>query len=225
MEIENMYRGLKSFSFLCTAILLLICAVVFAREKSFFADSRDSKTYETVKIGSQTWMAKNLNYALSGKCYDNDEANCNIYGRLYDWATAMDLPGDCNSASCQSRIGVKHRGICPSGFHIPTDAEWDALYSYAGGMSGAGTKLKAASGWMVYSGRPSGTDTFGFAALPGGFGNSNDNFYSVGYRSFWWSSSENTASYAYGRGMHYHEKAYQDKYIKSSLFNVRCIKN
>jgi len=215
MEIENM-----------PAILLLICVAVFAREKSSFTDSRDNKIYETIKIGSQIWMAENLNYAVNGsKCYDNDDGNCNIYGRLYDWATAMDLPSDCNFVFCQSRIRAKHRGICLSGFHIPTDAEWDALYHYAGGIGSAGTKLKAKSNWVIYSGLPSGTDVLGFAALPGGFGSSNGNFYSNGYRSFWWSSSENIASYAYGRGMHYHEKAYRDKYIKNNLFSIRCIKD
>jgi uncharacterized protein (TIGR02145 family) len=221
-----MLSGLKSFSFLCTAILLLTWIAAFAQQKGSFTDSRENKTYKTAKIGTQTWMAENLNYAINGsKCYDNDDANCNKYGRLYDWATAMDLPSDCNSAFCQSRIGAKRRGICPSGFHIPTDAEWDALYLYADGANGRGTKLKSTSDWNVYNGLPSGTDAFGFAALPGGFGNSNGNFYAAGYRSFWWSSSETAASYAYGRGIHFHEKAYRDKYIKSDLFSIRCIKD
>jgi len=171
-------------------------------------------------------MAENLNLNVEGsKCYDNDDANCEKYGRLYDWATAMDLPSDCNFAYCASKIKAKHKGICPAGFHIPTDAEWDALYRNADGTSGSGAKLKTKNDWKVYSGRPSGTDALGFAALPGGFGNSIGNFYSTGFRSFWWSSSENIAKYAYGRGLHFHEKAYRDKYVKSSLFSVRCVKN
>ncbi len=211
-----MYRGLKSFSFLCMAILLL----------SSFADSSDNKNYKTVKIGSQTWMAENLNDNIDGSvCYNNDNSNCDKYGRLYDWAAAMNLSSSCNSAYCRSKIGAKHRGICPAGFHIPTDAEWSALYQYTDGTNGRGVKLKTASDWTYYSGLPSGTDNFGFAALPGGFGNPNGNFYSAGFRSFWWSSSESSNTYAYGWGIHFHEKSYRDKYVKSNLFSVRCIKN
>jgi len=95
-----------------------------------FIDNRDTKPYKFVKIGSQTWMAENLNYEAEGsECYDKDEANCDTYGRLYDWEMAIALPG-CNDETCASQITEKHQGICPDGWHIPSDAEWGVLVQF-----------------------------------------------------------------------------------------------
>jgi uncharacterized protein (TIGR02145 family) len=195
----------------------------YGKSKAQFCDSRDGKKYVYVKIGTQTWMAENLNYNASGsKCYDNSEANCTIYGRLYNWATAMALPSNCNSNSCPSQINAKHKGICPTGWHILSDAEWNVLMTAVGGSSTAGTKLKAKSGW----GGGNGTDAYGFSALPGGNGSSNGNFYDVGSRGYWWSATEYGAGYAYGRGMDYgYEDVYYDRNYKSLLFSVRCLQD
>jgi hypothetical protein len=121
------------------------------------------ETYQTIVLGSQTWMARNLNYNASGSvCYNNQYTNCEKYGRLYDWATAMALPSDCNSSSCSSQIGTKHKGICPSGWHIPSDVEWGSTYgeglsgylsymcNYEGVCDGV-SGLIATSGWDFYS--------------------------------------------------------------------------
>ena len=133
----------------------------------------------SVAIGEQTWMGKNLDVAAEGsKCYDDDPENCEKYGRLYDWATAMALDPSCNSVSCAGQVQAKHRGLCPAGWHIPTDADWDALMTAVGGSSTAGTKLKSASGWG--SGGVVGTDEYNFSALPGGYGYSSGNFYDAG---------------------------------------------
>jgi len=175
--------------------------------------------YKTVTIGTQTWMAENLNYNVSGsKCYDNKEANCTTYGRLYDWETAMNFPYICTNGACVAQISAKHRGICPSGWHIPSDAEWATLIDFVGGSS-AGNKLKATSA--------SGTDDYGFAALLGGYGNSSGTFNGAGSRSYWWSSreGENDKSIAYCYGIGSDNNISNNSRTKEGFINVRCIKD
>jgi uncharacterized protein (TIGR02145 family) len=182
------------------------------------------QTYKTVKIGTQTWMAENLNYNVTGsKCYNNINSNCDIYGRLYDWATAMALASTCNSNSCS--VSAKHKGICPSGWHIPSNAEWDVLINYAGGEDIGGAKLKAKSGWKSGG---NGTDNYGFAALPGGFGTSDGNFTFAGDKGFWRSATEYDANIAYDFNMSYNsEDVYKNDGNNKSLglLSGRCIKD
>jgi uncharacterized protein (TIGR02145 family) len=187
----------------------------------------DIGNYSTVVIGTQTWMAENLNYAVEGsKCYA-DPANCIKYGRLYDWATAMNLPSNCNDNSCSSQIQPKHQGICPAGWHLPSIDEWTTLADYVGDSFTAGAKLKATSGWKNgyddVSGN--GTDEYGFSALPGGGGRSDGSFYSVGESGLWCSATENNTSGAYGWDMFYMGNALsRDNGLKSYLYSVRCLK-
>jgi uncharacterized protein (TIGR02145 family) len=169
---------------------------------SYGSVSHGGQTYKTVRIGNQTWMAKNLNYNASGSmCYDNNQSNCAKYGRLYNWATA--------------------RTVCPTGWHLPSDAEWTTLTNFIGNE--AGRKLKATSGW---NNNGNGTDDYGFAALPGGYGGSDGGFNLAGYDGLWWSSSEYDASDAYaqkiGRNFEGVNTGYSDK---SYLFSVRCLQN
>jgi len=188
-----------------------------------------SANFNIVVIGSQTWMAENLNCNVEGsKCYDDDPDNCEKYGRLYYWATAMNLASSCNFSTCLSLIQITHRGVCPDGWHIPSDAEWNALENVVGGSSTAGTKLKANSGWNSHNGANSnGTNDYGFSALPGGYGNSSGSFYDVGYHGNWWSATESSASNAYYRSMDYdHSDVNRYNYrIKSELFSVRCVQD
>lgn len=112
----------------------------------WFTDDRDGKRYKKVLVGDQVWMAENLNYlpltnAQNGVwCYDNDSANCLQYGRLYNWATAMSFDNSCNSQSCSTQVQANHQGICPAGWHMPSDAEWAYLSVSLG--SGAAQKMK-----------------------------------------------------------------------------------
>jgi len=166
--------------------------------------SHRGKEYKAVLIGTQTWLASNLNYAGEGNdkgsCYADNDDNCTEYGRLYDWETA--------------------KTVCPSGWHLPTDAEWTALTDAVG--SDAGTKLKANSSlWSTNTG----TDDYGFSALPGGFGSSGY-FSNVGYFGYWWSATEGSASNAYGRRMGYsYAYVYRDDTDKTYLYSVRCAKD
>jgi uncharacterized protein (TIGR02145 family) len=165
----------------------------------------DIANYNTVPIGGQVWMAENLDYAVDGsKCFYDDPANCAIYGRLYDWATA--------------------NTVCPTGWHLPSDAEWDALIAAAGGEDTAGTKLKAASDLWERNGK--GTDDYGFAALPGGGGNPAGGFGGVGYNGNWWSASEGGVNDAYDRYMNDLSNVVNRNINgKSYLRSVRCVKD
>jgi uncharacterized protein (TIGR02145 family) len=187
-----------AFTFLCTAAI--------AHAQNTFTDPRDGKEYKTVKIGSQTWMAENLNYnANSSKCYDNNSGNCAKYGRLYDWNTA--------------------KSVCPSGWHLPSEGEYKTLDKAVGGEDVAGKKLKAKSGW---NNNGNGTDEFGFSALPGGNGSSVGSFSNVGNRGRWWSASEGerNSDYACYRYMNYNDDGtLWLYYFKSNLQSVRCIKD
>ncbi|MCL2284299.1 MAG: hypothetical protein FWC26_13365 [Fibromonadales bacterium] len=177
--------------------------------------------YKTVVIGTQTWMAENLNYNATGsKCNANADSNCVKYGRLYNWATAMNIDAFYNSSLYTA--SAKHRGICPDGWHLPSDAEWDALITAVGGISTAGTKLKATSSWNTGSGI-AGTDNYGFSALPGGGGNSDGSFYGAGNNGYWWSASEYNASYANYRNMYYSSSnVFWYSTDKTDLRSLRC---
>jgi len=155
-----------------------------------FVDTRDSKPYKWVKICDQTWLAENLNYDIPDNdtdvCYDNDPANCVTYGRLYDWATAMDIDVKYNNEELGGN-DEKHQGICPASWHLPSMDEWNVLMTAVGGPAATailiGTKLKATNGWNDYNGESgNGTDDYGFKALPRG-----TDSYGSGY---WWSADE-----------------------------------
>ncbi|MDR2554574.1 MAG: hypothetical protein LBC64_04020 [Fibromonadaceae bacterium] len=173
----------------------VLCALAFI----FSCSSEDTKeglleyggqTYRTIVINGQELMAENLNYAVPGsKCYDNNPANCAAYGMLYDWVMAMALPHSCISLSCENYISTPHKGICPSGWHVPTNAEWDKLYRFVDGDNGthspydsptAGRYLKAKQGWRhcgpsgpsSSSGRSSSSSRFSSSSLSGSAGSS-----------------------------------------------------
>jgi len=191
----------------------------------------DIANYRTVKIGTQTWMAENLNYDVSGsKCYNNNPDNCAIYGRLYDWATAMGLPLTCNESSCANSISENHRGICPSGWHLPSNTDWNTLMKFVepncsdNYCTNAGKKLKATSGWYNNG---NGTDNYGFAALPGGVYDSEyyHEFGGVGEGGVWWSSLE-VDNEAYGLSMiDEDDGTFYESGYKFDLLSVRCLKD
>ena len=153
-------------------------------EYSEMTDKRDGKKYKTVKIGEQTWMAENLNYAdsnltpsIKGKnwCIDNDEAKCEITGRFYTWAAAIDSialandkdnPRTCGHGVTCDLSNDTIRGICPEGWHVPSYREWMDLHDAVGGEDTAGKHLKSKKGWL---GIHTGTDDYGFSAIPAGF--------------------------------------------------------
>ena len=175
-------------------------------------DDRDGQRYRTVKIGSQTWMAENLNYKVeSSVCPDNQDSNCTKYGRLYTWGTAVGKSeSDCPPDEKCSLPSGNIQGVCPSGWHLPTKAEWDTLITSVGRkLTIASNALKSTNGWPLSDGWVSnggygysmatkgessacdgcwdvdGWDVYSFSALPAG-----DNFSYIGGHAFFWSSTE-----------------------------------
>ena len=165
----------------------------------------DGNVYTSLTIGTQEWMTENLRTSkysdgtsipnVTGNTdwsnlstgawshYDNDSSQYeSMYGKLYNW------------------YAVNTSKLCPTGWHVPTDAEWTVLTDYltANGHSGAeGTALKATSGWNSGIG----TDDYGFLGLPGGHRYSNGNFNNIGSYGDWWSSSQKYTYNAWGRRM------------------------
>ena len=186
----------------------------------------EGQTYKTVVIGEQTWFAENLNYKIEGsKCYDNYPANCAKYGRLYNWSIAMGFNASCNGngSSCADQIETPHQGICPDGWHIPSEADLEALITAVGGINTAGTNLKAKNGW--YS-NGYGTDSYGFSALPGSGGNVSGGFEDIGKIGNWWIASEDESGNGRRLNMNYeNENARLANTVKSYSISVRCVKD
>ena len=182
--------------------------LVFTVQMSSLNDHRDGRTYTTVNIGLQNWMAENLNYNVEGSiCYDNDPANCEKYGRLYYWRTA--------------------RSACPSGWHLPSKSEWEVLDKAVGGEKVAGKLLKTRSGW---DNNGNGIDLYSFSALPGGYGVSNSRyagygFLNVGHSGYWWSAADNSYG-AYRQLMDYFsDDVVRYDYGDYYLYSVRCVQD
>jgi uncharacterized protein (TIGR02145 family) len=210
-----------------------------------FMDSRDSTTYKWIKIGTQTWMAENLAYlpevSPSGTgsetgelCYVYDyegtlvnEAkttdNFSTYGVLYNWRAAM--TSDASSALVPSGV----QGVCPAGWHLPSDAEWtilsDYLTDYGYGDGGSGNDI-ANSMWSS-STRLLSTNSSGFTAVPGGSryceGNRFDGL--TRYAAFW-SSTEGSSSSAWLRGLIFDNSLlYRNHDVICEGFSIRCLKD
>ena len=205
-------------------------------------DSRDGKVYRTVKIGDQVWMAENLNFdpgqGGSGEdkydwswCYDNEPKKCDVAGRLYTWAAAIDsvkLATDTkNPQACgdgkKCALPDTVYGICPPGWHLPSKAEFGTLLTVMGGQSTASKGLKSQSGWAESK---NGTDAFGFSALPVGGWAPLYGFFLAGNGAYFWSATGFDADYAEHLGIDYDEEnTFLDFAYKHGGSSVRCIKN
>jgi|JFJP01.1.fsa_nt_gi uncharacterized protein (TIGR02145 family) len=194
-----------------------------------FTDERDGQTYNTVLIGEQCWMAKNLNYGtkinnttnisnngITEKyCYNNQLFNCVEYGGLYKWDEMMQYT---------SAEGTK--GICPEEYHLPTLAEYMVLFNYLGGASQAGGAMKEAGFIHWASPNAGATNSSGFTALPGGFMQTYGTFEELGsLGDFWTSSALNVANSSYLALSSIAYDAYTTDLDKSFALSVRCIKD
>ena len=200
-------------------------------------DKRDGKTYKTVVMGTQEWMAENLNYSDSNYtpnlqggswCYNNDPLNCAKYGRLYQWAAAIDtLESDCGymEEGCAD-LDVKNRqGICPSGWHLPDTSELSELIAYV-------KKYSPKNYWkdLLATSEPNGTDAFGFSLLyAGSYSNwnaSSPNYLTLGSMTYLWSSMPKSEYESYTAIFKQNDGyVYVDDTYKATGLSVRCIKN
>ena len=194
---------------------------------------------ERVTIGNQVWTTKNLNVSTyrdgtpipkvengstwsslttGAYCYyNNDSATyAAVYGKLYNWYAVAGIY-DASSFSDSSL----RKNLAPAGYKIPTDGDWTTLELTLG--ANAGTQMKTTSGW---NNGGNGTNSSGFAGLPGGRRNDAGTFNFFGTNGNWWSSTENDAPNAWTRNLHYYNSNVNRNYLnKSSGFSVRCLRD
>ncbi|PIT94885.1 hypothetical protein COT98_01805 [Candidatus Falkowbacteria bacterium CG10_big_fil_rev_8_21_14_0_10_39_9] len=209
---------------------------------SSMTDSRDSQIYPIVNIYNQCWMAKNLNYgtmitgvtvqannSISEKyCYANNSSNCSTYGGLYQWAEAVQyLNGATNSVGWSPAPTGNVQGLCPSGWHLPTDSEITSLTTYLGGVSVAGGKIKETTTTHWNSPNTGANNSSGFTALPNGERHrSTGAFAYLGEWANIWSSSNYNSLQAWSRALYSGaESVYLSASNKSYGYSIRCLKN
>lgn len=198
-----------------------------------FIDPRDGYEYPVVLIGNQLWMAENLkttHYSngdfiettdpptliikdeINPKyqwAFNGDESNVETYGRLYTWYVVTDP-----------------RGLCPTGWHMPTKAEWITLINYLGGWSDAGGLLKEQGTTHWVDPNIDATNQSGFTALPGGSRNDSEQFIFMGLGGYWWTFDEEVGDYAWGVFIsHYQSEIIIMAYWKKAGLSVRCLKD
>ncbi len=172
-------------------------------EDYFLIDSRDKKQYKTVKIGTQLWMAENLNFITDqgSYCHNNDYDICFTYGRLYDWETAS--------------------YSCPNGWHLPSLEDWNLLFDFLGEKEG--DQLRSDHDWLAES---NGTNSSGFNALPASYLTEYGEFMAIGGYAFFWTSTENNANSAWSVMLSYNtEGSEKNFYNTKNAFSVRCLRN
>lgn len=194
------------------------------------SDTRDGKMYNTVKIGDQCWMAQNLNTGtringvvnmqdndiLEKYCYNDQDANCDIYGGMYQWNEMMEY---------STTPGVQ--GICPDGWHLPTYDEYVQLSAFLGGDAVAGGKMKEVGFTHWNTPNTNATNASGFTGLPGGdrFHNTG-NFVNLGLNGFFWTSTQQNESAGHVRYLLYDSGVLSPQGDwKNHGYSVRCIQN
>lgn len=185
----------------------------------YFKDERDGREYRAVEVGGKTWLAENLSYETpQSRCYGDDEAYGEKYGRLYTWEDAA--------------------AACPDGWHLPSRDEWEDLARAVGGRlvtgevdgesfrcwADASQHLKAKSGWAV-----NGTDSFGFSALPGGMFNVEGEAVEAGVNGYWWTATKEGDDEAYSWSLRESFSGVLESCVPngffSPYFSVRCIED
>ena len=204
----------------------------------------DGNTYPLVTICAQVWTTKNLavtaysdgtvipqvtdptawaNLTTGAWCYYNNSSGSGAtYGKLYNWYAAA---GIYNAASLANP--TLRKKLAPTGYHVPTDAEWITLTTCLGGENVAGGKMKEIGTAHWETPNQDATNSSGFLGLPGGARNNTDGtFGSLGYVGLCWSSTQDDTTYAWSRNLNYnYGSAYRENYNKIAGFSVRCLRD
>lgn len=184
-------------------------------ETGSITDTRDSKTYQTVKVGEIWWLAENLNYQTNegSYCYNNQNANCSSYGRLYDWETAI--------------------SACPPGWYLPSDEEWKEMEMILG-MSqedandenwrhdgSIAIRMKSVSGWFSNG---NGTNESKLNVMPAGFRDGDGTYSYLGQEARFWTGTVEADGDPWCRYLEYNDDGvYRSKRGKTRGMSVRCI--
>ena len=187
-----------------------------------FKDSRDQRTYKYVKIGTQIWMAENLAY-LPAVSPSSDGSETSAYYYVYDYEGSN--VSDAKSNGNYTSYGVLYswvaaKAACPSGWHLPTHAEWTTLEDYLG--EPAGKKMKSVTGW---SDNGNGDNSSGFTALPAGYRGFNGGVNYLGHCTYLWTSTEKEDLAWYRILYDYDNTLFTTNSYRSCGFSVRCVKN
>lgn len=200
-------------------------------------DSRDNQEYRTVKIGSQTWMAENLNFEfdkvgdlLRPSCFQDTLSLCEKSGVLYTWVVAMNVLHDCYDFDCQNQVDSVHQGICPQGWHIPSKADWETLVKFVG--SGAALKAVVPGSDLWNDPMFHDQDPYGFSALPAGrYLHNSKSWASRDLGAYFWSTEEQSSSdgaFSWAKYRSLFEDAvdfYNYTNIKWDFLSVRCMQD
>ena len=221
-----------------------LCGDKIYDSKKEFCDDRDSTVYGYLKIGTQTWMAENLNYnynegSAASYCYNDNADSCAKYGRLYTWAAAMDSSAKFSDggAGCgyktECSVSGTVRGVCPAGWHLPDYYEWVLLevsvakILFNDSTDSVGYALKTTSGWGEKNGNTNGggSNALGFGALPAGY-RSDGTFRNVSWYAYFWSSSEDNTTESNVWILNWEEPyLYPWGHNKYYSYSVRCVKD
>jgi len=235
LQVEMDETGGTNYQLMGTCQLLSVPYALYSEATGYISTfsciDYDGNAYPTFTIGTQVWMAENLrvmhyrngdaipNVTLNSiwsslndgsRCYYNNDSvqNNPVYGPLYNWHAATD-----------------NRGLCPAGWHLPTNEEWTELATYLGGQNMAGGKMKALN--ALWTGTNTGTtSTSGFLGFPGGYRHDAGNFYFIGEYGYWWSSTEIYGTHAWASVLNYINNNLGYTYlIKRHGFSVRCVRD
>lgn len=197
------------------------------------------QTYHTVQIGNQCWLKENLNVGtmidsthdqtnnniIEKYCYHSDPNNCATYGGLYQWAEAVQYKnGATNHTSANPALTGNVQGICPSGWHIPSETEYQTLSTT---VKNNGNALKAVGqGDNINGDTGAGTDTSGFSAMLTGYRYFSTGFDDLRGNTYFWSSTEYDSDVVYGMNLTYSRSDIDlIYYVKEFGFSVRCCKD